>query len=64
MMKKLAIKNFRSLCDVQINFEEDITVLVGENDSGKSSIIDAFRIMFENSEPELDDFHSNTNNIK
>ncbi|MFO7967346.1 MAG: AAA family ATPase [Archaeoglobaceae archaeon] len=64
MIKKLTIKNFRSLCDVQINFEEDITVLVGENDSGKSSIIDVFKIMFENSEPELDDFYSNADNIE
>jgi len=61
MIKKLKIKNFRSLKDITIYFEDDITVLVGENDSGKTSVIDALKIMFEGKKPEIDDFYWNTN---
>jgi len=34
-IKKLKVKNFRSLKDIEIEFNEDITCIVGENDAGK-----------------------------
>lgn len=42
-LKELTVKNFRSCEDVIVDFSQDITVLVGENASGKSAIIDAIR---------------------
>ncbi len=39
-LKRMRIQNFRSLRDVTIPFQPDLTVLVGENDSGKSSVLD------------------------
>ncbi|MBY6385363.1 AAA family ATPase [Rhodococcus erythropolis] len=42
-LKELALKNFRSCEDVVVELSRDITVLVGENASGKSAIIDGIR---------------------
>ena len=41
----LKIKNFRSCVNTEISFKEHLTVLVGENGSGKSNIIDAIRLL-------------------
>ena len=44
-LKELNIRNFRSCEDVALELSEDITVLVGENASGKSAIVDALRLV-------------------
>ncbi|MBI1388254.1 MAG: AAA family ATPase [bacterium] len=43
---KLIIHNFRSICDAEILLE-DYTLIVGENNSGKSNIITAIRAFYE-----------------
>lgn len=43
-LSKLTIQNFRSLKDLAIDFEKDLNVFVGKNNTGKSSIIDAIRL--------------------
>lgn len=43
-LKKLNIKNFRSCYDTVLEFNESITLLVGENNAGKSNVIEALRI--------------------
>ena len=43
-LSRLTVANFRSCQDVQLDLAEDLTVLVGENASGKSAIIDALRL--------------------
>src|SRR6185369_5124475 len=43
--KKIAIKNFRKLSDVSFDFSSNITTIVGPNGVGKSSILDAIRIV-------------------
>lgn len=58
------MENFRSLKNIKIEFEKDLTVLVGENDSGKTSVIDTLKIMFENKLPETDDFYWDSREIK
>lgn len=45
-LKNMVIKNFRCIKDITINFNEGLNILVGENNSGKSSIIDALRLCF------------------
>jgi predicted ATP-dependent endonuclease of OLD family len=55
-LKKIYITGFRSL----VNFETDfnpLTVLIGENDSGKSSILDIMEIIFNDASPDHNDFH-------
>lgn len=43
-LRQLDIKNFRSCYDVKIEFRPDITLLVGENNSGKSNVVEALRL--------------------
>lgn len=49
-LSKLRLWNFRKYCDgadnkpgVEVHFHEGLNVLIGENDSGKTAIIDAIR---------------------
>ena len=46
-LSSIQIKNFRCFDDQDhnIQFNNGLTVLVGENDSGKSAILDAIRIV-------------------
>lgn len=41
----LHLQRFRSCEDVSIKFQPDLTVLVGENNGGKSNIVDALRLL-------------------
>ena len=43
-LKEVRIKNFRSLVDVSVPLG-DLTVLIGENNTGKTSFLDALNIM-------------------
>lgn len=44
-LAEIEIKSFRSFNNAVISFEKNLTALVGENNSGKSNIIDALRLM-------------------
>lgn len=41
----LHIRNFRKIEDLSVNFPKGLTVIVGENNVGKTAIIDALRLM-------------------
>ncbi|MCX4856600.1 ATP-dependent nuclease [Streptomyces canus] len=43
-LRHLGIKNFRSCYDVEVEFQPSITLLVGENNSGKSNVIESLRL--------------------
>lgn len=43
-LHKFRIKRFRSIKEMDITFNKGINIIIGENNSGKSSIIDALRI--------------------
>jgi len=45
-LKKVKIHHFRSIIDEEFNLE-DFSMLIGENNSGKSNIISAIRIFYE-----------------
>ncbi|ADQ45991.1 SMC domain protein [Caldicellulosiruptor kronotskyensis 2002] len=45
-ISKVVVENFRCFKGTEIGLEEDLTLIVGENDSGKSSFLDVFRIIF------------------
>ena len=44
-LRELKIRNFRKIDALTISFPRGLTVLVGENNSGKTTIIDALRLM-------------------
>lgn len=44
----LHMKDFRATRDLEIGFEPDVTVIVGRNGAGKTSILDALCIMMHN----------------
>lgn len=63
-LKEMKISNFRCFSEQQtIRFRKGLNVLVGENDSGKSAIIDAIRIVMGTTDQnwyriEITDFHN------
>lgn len=44
-LSQLQLTNFRSFAEEQVTFERSLTVLVGENNGGKSNLIDAIRLV-------------------
>jgi len=55
-LTKLEVRGFRSLERVEVNFDQ-LTMLIGGNDTGKSSILDLLDIVLNNQKPDNDDFH-------
>jgi len=45
-LENLRIKNFRCIEDLTIEFREGLNVIIGENNTGKTTIIDALRFAF------------------
>ena len=44
-IKQLHMRNFRGIADLSISFEPRITVLVGRNGAGKSSVLDCLAVL-------------------
>jgi len=65
-LRELQIRNFRKIEELTVEFPRGLTVLVGENNSGKTTIIDALRLMlfssrdFDSLRLTEDDFRSGT----
>lgn len=66
-LAELRIKNFRSFGPegITVKFREGLTALVGENDSGKTAVIDALRFLLGTTDQEWlrfseDDFHKSS----
>jgi AAA15 family ATPase/GTPase len=53
MLKSLIIKNFRSLDDFKVEKLGRVNLIVGKNNSGKSSVLEALRIFAGNAHQEL-----------
>lgn len=45
-IRKIRIKNFRSLRDVALEDIEDFNVLIGKNNSGKSNVLESLALFF------------------
>ena len=45
-LKKIEIENYRQFQDTVIYFDEELTILAGANNSGKTSLIELFRRLF------------------
>ncbi|MGX8791839.1 ATP-dependent nuclease [Oceanobacillus sp. M60] len=60
-ISNVTIKNFRNFYDNSIDFHEGINVLIGHNNSGKSNLLRALSIIFDNSVRKrlsVDDFNN------
>lgn len=68
-LEKLIIQNFRTIENLTLNFNKGLNILIGENNSGKTAIIDALRICigFGNLRRDIyvrdSDFHFQKNNV-
>ena len=56
MIEKIEIQYFRSIYRMKINSIEDINVLTGKNDVGKSNVLKALNLFFNNCVVEQGDF--------
>lgn len=56
-IKKIRLKNFRGYKDFEIEFSSSLNVIIGKNDVGKSTILEAFDIFFNSDKikMEMDD---------
>jgi putative ATP-dependent endonuclease of OLD family len=54
----MRVNGFRSLNQVEIDFRP-LTIFIGENDSGKSSVLDMLELFISNGMPTEEDYHLN-----
>ena len=54
-LTSLSVRGFRSLADVEIDFDPSITILVGENDAGKTSIMRCIDLALGATQPDPGD---------
>lgn len=54
ILKKLKLKNFRGYKDFVVSFNDSINVIIGRNDIGKSTILDALAIFFQTDKIKID----------
>jgi putative ATP-dependent endonuclease of the OLD family len=45
-LSKVTIKGYRGIKDLEINFNKDINIIIGENASCKTAVIDALRLLY------------------
>jgi len=54
-IESLYLKNFRSYKEYKIDFDTNLNVIIGQNDIGKSTILEAFDIFFGQNTIKIDD---------
>ncbi|MBS7231473.1 AAA family ATPase [Flavobacterium psychroterrae] len=59
-IKQLKVRNFRLLDNMVLNIEEDITLIVGKNNTGKTSMFEAINIFVKTQEISFEDFSQST----
>ncbi len=58
-LKQLEIKNFRGIQEAALTFNKNVNILVGSNNVGKSTIIDALRLVFSYGSTQKRDIYIN-----
>ena len=60
-IKQIKVKNFRLLDEAVLNIEDDITLIVGKNNTGKTSLFEAINIFTKDKqEISFEDFSQNS----
>ncbi len=61
-LKKIVVRNFRLLADTELSLEGKTTLIVGRNNSGKTSLSEVIRRFVEGSEPRfrIEDFSNSS----
>lgn len=54
-LKKMSIRNYRQFKNAVVNFDKELTILAGANNSGKTSIIELFKRVFQDKNFTQDD---------
>lgn len=68
-LKKIAIENFRGIKSLTLELNNGLNILIGENNSGKTAVIDALRLCFSYGNQQRDiyvstsDFHIDTTDL-
>ena len=44
-IKNIQVRNFRMLAEASINLEDDITLIVGRNNTGKTSLLEIIKML-------------------
>lgn len=57
VLKQARVCGFRTLTEVTVDLEPGLTVLIGENNSGKTSFLEALAVAFGERRPRIDDLH-------
>ena len=55
ILKTLKLHNFRGYKDALISFDDSLSVIIGKNDVGKSTILEALAIFFESNQIKMDE---------
>ena len=61
-ISNIEIKNFRNFRDISIEFRDGINILIGQNNAGKSNVLKALALVFDNKirkQLTIDDFFNN-----
>jgi putative ATP-dependent endonuclease of the OLD family len=59
-LKKVILKNFRGYKDDTIDLKDNMNVLIGKNDVGKSTVLEALDIFFNDIKPDFNDLNKNS----
>jgi len=62
-LKKLDVSGFRSLAQLSVSFDDELTIIVGENDAGKTSLIECLKVVAMGRPVSIDDFTHGANEI-
>ncbi|MCB8564500.1 AAA family ATPase [Fusobacterium ulcerans] len=49
-LKKMIIQNYRQFKDITINYHDNLTILAGANNSGKTSLVEIYNTIFNDNE--------------
>lgn len=56
-ISKITVRNYRLLKDFSVDLEENLSLIVGKNNSGKTSLLQLLNTMLNGSEPTYNDFN-------
>jgi predicted ATP-dependent endonuclease of OLD family len=54
LLKKINLQNFKRFTELSLNFDDSLNILIGENESGKSTILSAIDIVLSGSRSKVE----------